>query len=79
MSDTLKNLRDKIDAVDEKLVKLLAQRARVVEQVGHHKQGVAVYRPEREAQVLRRVAELNKGPLPDAALQRVLPRRSRRS
>jgi chorismate mutase/prephenate dehydratase len=71
MSDTLKNLRDRIDAVDEKLVKLLAQRARVVEQVGRFKKGVAVYRPEREAQVLRRVAALNQGPLADAAVQRV--------
>jgi chorismate mutase/prephenate dehydratase len=71
MTDPLKSLRDRIDAIDERLVKLLAQRARVVEHVGHLKKGVAVYRPEREAQVLRRVAGLNSGPLPDAAMQRV--------
>jgi chorismate mutase/prephenate dehydratase len=35
------------------------------------KNGTAVYRPEREAQVLRRVADLNDGPLPDPAVQRV--------
>ena len=71
MTDTLKTLREKIDALDERLVKLLSQRARLAQQVGHVKQGAAVYRPEREAQVLRRVAALNPGPLPDRALQRV--------
>jgi chorismate mutase/prephenate dehydratase len=71
MTETLKKLRDKIDALDARLVKLLSERARLAQQVGHVKQGAAVYRPEREAQVLRRVAELNPGPLPDRALQRV--------
>jgi chorismate mutase/prephenate dehydratase len=71
MNDKLKNLREKIDAIDARLVKLLAERGRVVQQVGHLKQGVAVYRPDREAQILRRVTELNPGPLPDHAVQRV--------
>ena len=31
--------------------------------------GAAIYRPEREAQVLRRIAELNPGPLPEGAVQ----------
>jgi chorismate mutase/prephenate dehydratase len=39
--------------------------------VGTLKRGVAVYRPEREAQILRRVAELNPGPLADRALQQI--------
>lgn len=46
-------------------------RARLAQQAGHVKQGAAVYRPEREAQVLRRVAKLNPGPLSDRALQRI--------
>src|SRR5690242_12917607 len=71
MNDKLKDLREKIDAIDERLVKLLAARARVVQQVGHVKQGAAVYRPDREAQILRRVAELNAGPLPGRAIQRI--------
>jgi chorismate mutase/prephenate dehydratase len=71
MNDELKGLREKIDAIDARLVKLLSARARVVQQVGHVKQGAAVYRPDREAQVLRRVTELNGGPLPAAAVQRI--------
>lgn len=71
MNDKLKDLREKIDVLDARLVKLLSARARLAQQVGHVKQGAAVYRPEREAQVLRRIAELNPGPLPDRALQQV--------
>ncbi|MGZ8265915.1 MAG: prephenate dehydratase [Burkholderiales bacterium] len=71
MSEKLKSLREKIDEVDGKLVKLLSMRARIVQEVGEVKQRVAVYRPEREAQILRRVSQLNPGPLPDGALQRV--------
>lgn len=69
--DKLAQLRAKIDALDARIVKLLSARARLAQQVGHTKQGAPVYRPEREAQVLRRVSELNPGPLPDASLQAV--------
>lgn len=71
MNDKLKNLRERIDALDARLVRMLAARARLAQRIGHAKQGAAVYRPEREAQVLRRVAALNPGPLPDAALKSV--------
>lgn len=71
MTDKLKGLRERIDALDARLVKLLSARARLAQAVGHLKEGAAVYRPEREAQVLRRVAQANPGPLPDRALQRV--------
>lgn len=71
MTDKLKRLREQIDALDARLLKLLSARARLAQRVGHVKQGAAVYRPEREAQILRRVAEHNPGPLPDRALQRI--------
>ena len=71
MTDKLKSLREKIDALDVRLVKLLSTRARLAQEIGHIKNGAAVYRPEREAQVLHRVAKLNPGPLADQALQRV--------
>ncbi len=71
MTDKLKSLREKIDALDGRIVKLLSERARLAQRVGHAKNGAVVYRPEREAQVLRRVAELNPGPLADKALQRI--------
>ncbi len=71
MTDKLEDLRAQIDALDARLVKLISDRARIVQRVGHLKQGAGVYRPEREAQVLRRVASLNAGPMPSPLLQRV--------
>jgi chorismate mutase/prephenate dehydratase len=52
----LKKLRGEIDAVDAKLLELLNRRAAVVRKVGALKHGKRVYRPEREAEILRRVA-----------------------
>ncbi|MEK6594431.1 MAG: prephenate dehydratase [Pseudomonadota bacterium] len=71
MADKLKGIRSQIDALDARLVKLLSARARLAQRVGRIKQGVAIYRPDREAQILRRVAKLNQGPLAARALQRV--------
>lgn len=71
MSDKLLDLRARIDALDERLVKLLSARAELAQRVGALKRGVAVYRPEREAQVLRRVAQINEGPLSASALQQI--------
>lgn len=71
MSDSLQDIRRKIDALDARLVKLISARAKIAQQVGKIKNGSLVYRPEREAQVLRRVSELNKGPMPGAALRRI--------
>ena len=70
MADKLKTTREQIDALDERLVKLLSARAHLARRIGKLKQG-SVYRPEREAQILRRVARANPGPLSDGALQRL--------
>jgi chorismate mutase/prephenate dehydratase len=70
MSDPLKQIRGKIDALDKRLVRLLSARARLAQRIGRLKEGVA-YRPEREAQVLRGILAENRGPLPDAALARL--------
>ena len=65
MSEELNKLRVSIDAIDAQMLKLLNQRAEVAQRIGHLKSGVA-YKPEREAEVLRRVMEKNPGPLSDA-------------
>jgi chorismate mutase/prephenate dehydratase len=66
----LQALRRSIDEIDNKLVALLAERAKLAQQVGRLKDAAhaPVYRPEREAEVLRNVAAANPGPLADAAL-----------
>lgn len=62
MSEELVKLRDRIDALDTELLRLLNERARLAQAVGHLKDG-QVYRAEREAQVLRRLCAENQGPL----------------
>jgi chorismate mutase/prephenate dehydratase len=74
MSDNkLTPLREKIDAIDAQILALLNQRARVAEAVGHVKAetNAPVFRPEREAQVLRAVAERNPGPMHSSDVQTI--------
>ncbi len=61
--DRLKPHRDAIDAIDLEVLKLINHRAEHARAIGEIKGGGVVYRPEREAQVLRRIKELNPGPL----------------
>ena len=63
MSDELKKFRTKIDSLDDELLKLINQRANLAQEIGHAKKGGVVLRPEREAQVLQRLAAANAGPL----------------
>ncbi|NLK41906.1 MAG: prephenate dehydratase [Planctomycetes bacterium] len=67
---SLDELRKKIDAIDEKLVELINERAQIVIEIGKLKQSSAapIYVPHREKAVFDKIAELNKGPLPDKAL-----------
>ena len=59
----LDKLRREIDRLDDELVRLLNQRASLAQQIGGLKNGAPAYRPEREAEVLRRVSERGGGPL----------------
>jgi chorismate mutase/prephenate dehydratase len=74
-ADQLAKLRASIDDIDERLVKLISERASCAAEVAAVKQdseGEAVfYRPEREAQVLRRIMEQNPGPLGDEEMARL--------
>jgi chorismate mutase/prephenate dehydratase len=55
MSDIDKRRRE-IDALDDELAKLLDRRAGLAAEIGKLKKGNAVYRPEREAEILRRIS-----------------------
>jgi chorismate mutase/prephenate dehydratase len=54
----ISKLRVEIDALDAELVALLNRRAAVVRKVGALKGGAPAYRPERESEILRRIAAL---------------------
>ncbi|MDM3872089.1 prephenate dehydratase [Porticoccus sp. W117] len=76
MSDDnkLDALRQQIDGIDKDLLELISKRANCAQQVAEVKQAAgesAFYRPEREAQVLRKVLEKNQGPLDDEEMARL--------
>jgi chorismate mutase/prephenate dehydratase len=68
MSEELKKFREKIDRIDDELLKLFNQRAGLAQQIGRVKGTGAVLRPEREAQVLQRMMQGNIGPLSNQAV-----------
>lgn len=74
--DKLKAARDRIDTLDEQLQQLISERALIAQDVALIKadmgNGADCYRPSREADVLRRVMERNKGPLTDQSMARVM-------
>ncbi|WP_148864838.1 prephenate dehydratase [Marinobacter fonticola] len=67
----LAELRDRIDSLDRQIMDLISARAQCAQEVAHVKmasrpgEDVFFYRPEREAQVLRRIKADNPGPLSD--------------
>ena len=69
LQQQLSVVRTEIDAIDRQLLDLLNRRARCAQQVGQikaqHGEAGFIYRPEREAQVLRRIQQNNPGPLAD--------------
>ncbi len=77
MSDNerrLRELRDQIDGLDEKIQELITQRARCAKEIAGIKQSGGsqyFYRPEREVEVLRRVLERNRGPLANEEMARL--------
>ncbi len=64
-SEALAGLRVQIDSIDQQLLSLLNQRARVAEQVGEIKraEGSPFFRPDRVAQVIDKIQNANQGPL----------------
>jgi chorismate mutase / prephenate dehydratase len=71
MSDLLKQFRDKIDAIDAQMLTLVNERAALAREIGHLKDDGVIYRPEREAQVIRRLQADNQGPLSPEAVSHI--------
>lgn len=70
-SAKLGKLRTQVDEVDSRLVELLNERAKLIVRIGKLKraEGIPIYAPHREAEVLARVLGRNKGPLPPRAIE----------
>jgi chorismate mutase-like protein len=74
---TLDELRRDLDRIDEVIVRLLNERARVVCEIGQLKkeQGLQIYQPDREKQVLMHVRGIAvEGPLGPEAVARLFER-----
>jgi chorismate mutase/prephenate dehydratase len=65
--------RNEIDHLDQQIIELLNQRARIAQSIGRRKneQGLPAYDASREKQVLERIVSFSAGPLPNAALRAV--------
>ena len=72
----LAECRSQIDAVDLKLLALLNERTRIVEEIGRIKRNLSlpIYEPKREDQVFQNVTSNNQGPLSAKALKRIFER-----
>ncbi len=70
---SLKNLREKIDALDNQLLTLLNQRMQLVKEVGELKNATnaIIYRPEREKSILDRLKSKNNGLLNATAIDAI--------
>jgi len=67
---TLDELRERIDRIDDDLLKLINERMEYVHLVGTLKniEGAPIYRPEREQAILNRLKAKNDGKLTDSAI-----------
>jgi chorismate mutase len=68
--------RHKIDAIDDKLLALLNQRASCSIEIGWIKRALnmEIYVPKREVQILERVTRVNRGPLTRESVRRLFER-----
>lgn len=67
----VRELRERVDEVDSELIRALNQRARIVQEIMALKaeSGAPVYDPKREEEILRRVVEMNAGPIYDSSMR----------
>jgi chorismate mutase len=72
----LGDCRSRIDVVDRRIVALLSERTRIVEQIGRIKQEMAmpIYEPKREDEVFANATSSNPGPLSAEAVKRIFER-----
>jgi len=72
----LEEFRVLVDEVDRRLVELLNERTRVVEDIGRVKREahLPIYEPKREDQVFANVTQANHGPLTPEAVRRIFER-----
>ena len=71
--DRISELRDRVDEVDRELIRILNERARIVQEMVALKgeAGRPLFDPKREEEILRKVAEQNEGPIYDTSMREI--------
>lgn len=69
-------LRQRIDLLDDVLLRIFNERARLALEIGHLKKGLdlPVFDPTREKRIFARMKQDNPGPLDDGAIVRMFER-----
>jgi chorismate mutase len=72
----LAGCRDRIDDLDRRILELLSERTRIVEEIGRVKRHLSlpIYEPRREDEVFENVTSHNQGPLTADSVKRVFER-----
>ena len=65
-AEGLAQLRTELDQIDQQIHHLLIQRTSIVKQVAAAKGNAPIFRPAREAQILRNLIKMHQGPMPVA-------------
>jgi len=73
---SIDDIRLRIDLMDDVLLRIFNERARLALEIGHIKKemGMPVFDPAREKRIFARMKEENPGPLDDGAIVRLFER-----
>ncbi len=73
MADGLSGFRERIDACDEAIIRLINKRLKICLEVGEYKsaRGIAVKDEARESEIITRVLNDNRGPCPPEVLKQI--------
>ena len=69
----IEDLRSRVDEVDRELIRILNERARIVQEIVAIKAeaGKPLFDPRREEEILQKVAEQNAGPIYDTSMREI--------
>jgi len=69
----IEELRNRVDKVDRELIRILNERARIVQEIVVIKAeaGKPLFDPKREEEIFRKVAEENEGPIYDSSMREI--------
>ncbi|WP_414049967.1 bifunctional 3-deoxy-7-phosphoheptulonate synthase/chorismate mutase [Macrococcus animalis] len=69
----LNHLRDRIEAINVEILKLLSERGEIAQQIGEEKrkQGTAIYDPKREKEMINMLQDINEGPFDDNVIKQL--------